>query len=85
MWRASTGDTTLAHWGPIHYTPTSDGAYEAQPFEYDEACGAINFTPGDELVFRYTGMNGTAFESYIPAGDGQFKGGRIPNITLPAP
>jgi hypothetical protein len=77
-----TGDTTLAEWNQ-HYDPLPGGVYTAQPFEYDETCTAIDFEPGDQLVFRYTGANGASMESYIPDGDGSFENGRIPNITLP--
>jgi hypothetical protein len=34
-------------------------------------------------VFRYTGRNGAAAETFIPNGDGSLSKGRIPNITLP--
>lgn len=75
-------DTVLAEWSD-HYDPLPAGVYDAQAFEYDEACPAIQFVAGDQLVFRYTGANTLSAEAYIPNGDGSVTHGRIPNITLP--
>jgi hypothetical protein len=82
VWRSGSSDTMLAEW-TAHYEPLGGGAYEAQPFEYDEACPAIDYHKGDQLVFRYTGANTASAEAYIPNGDGVHANGRIPNITLP--
>jgi hypothetical protein len=84
IWRHgdASPDTVLASWME-HYEPLGGANYDAQPFEYDQTCDAITYASGDQLVFRYTGANGTSMESYIPDGDGQFANGRIPYITLP--
>ena len=79
--RRGGNDTVLAEWS-AHYDPRPVG-FDAEPFEYDEACDAIEQQSGDQLVFRYTGANTTAIEAYIPNGDGVNSNGRIPNITLP--
>ena len=68
---------------PSFFDPLPGASYDAQPFEYDESCGAINFKAGDQLVFRYTAANTTSIEAYIPNGDGVHANGRIPSIHLP--
>jgi hypothetical protein len=75
-------DTVLAAWQE-HFEPLPNGNYSAQPYEHDALAPAIDFEPGDELVFRYTGLGSTAMMAFIPNGDGEITGGRIPNITLP--
>ena len=82
IWRHGATDTVLATWTE-HYDPLPGGSYDAQPFEYDKACDAVGFHAGDQLVWRYSGMNTTTAEAYIPNGDGASTGGRIPSITLP--
>lgn len=82
IWRRGTTDTALSSFTE-HYEPLGGGNFDAQPFEYDESAPAIDFMPGDELVFRYSGMNATSSQAYIPNGDGENSHGRIPNITLP--
>jgi hypothetical protein len=83
VWRQASGtDVSLATWTQ-HFDPLPGASYDAQPFEYDESCGAITFKAGDQLVFRYTGANTTSTEAYIPNGDGSHANGRIPYITLP--
>jgi len=75
-------DVELAAWTQ-HFEPLPSGQYSAQPYELDVQAPAIDFEPGDELVFRYTGLGSTALMAFIPNGDGQVTDGRIPNITLP--
>jgi hypothetical protein len=75
-------DTTLVTWME-HYEAIGGGDFDAQALEYDETAPAVDFKAGDQLVFRYTGTNGAAAETYIPNGDGVHSKGRIPNITLP--
>lgn len=75
-------DTTLATWQQ-HFEPLPGGVYDAQPYELDVDAPAIDFEPGDQFIFRYTGMNSTAMMAFIPNGDGAITNGRIPNITLP--
>ena len=83
IWRRGTTDTSLATWQK-HFDPQGGGNYDAEPYEVDEAAPAIDFQPGDELVFRYAAGSGTSMaDAYIPNGDGVNSHGRIPNITLP--
>jgi hypothetical protein len=84
IWRHGDGspDTILAEWTE-HYDPRGGGNFDAQPFEYDEAGVAVKAATGDQLVFKYTGSQASAMDSYIPNGDGSFSKGRIPHITLP--
>lgn len=81
-WRRGSVDTPLQSW-TVHYDPLPGGNFDAQPFEYDEACAEVPWQKGDELVFRYTGANTTSLEAYIPNGDGSNANGRIPYIELP--
>jgi hypothetical protein len=83
IWRRGATDTMLAQWMK-HWDPRV-GSFDAQPYEVDMAAPAIDYQPGDQLVFRYAG-NGAAnvlAEAFIPNGDGHFSSGRIPAITLP--
>ena len=78
--RRGATDVPLATW-MAHFEPI--GEYTAQPYELDVEAPAIAFEPGDELVFRYTGLTSTVPMAFIPNGDGHITNGRIPNITLP--
>ena len=83
IWRRGAADMLLAQWMK-HWDPLV-GSFNAQAYEVDMAAPAIDYQPGDQLVFRYAG-NGPAnvlAEAFIPNGDGQFSSGRIPAITLP--
>jgi hypothetical protein len=86
IWRRPPGlDTQLAAWSK-HWEPRGPGMFDAQPYEVDMAAPAIDFQPGDQLVFRYAGAGTTgttSSESFIPNGDGPNSNGRIPSITLP--
>jgi hypothetical protein len=83
IWRRGSTDTSLVTWQK-HFDPIGGGDYDAQPYVVDETAPAIDFQPGDQLVFRYAaGSNTSTAESYIPNGDGDRSNGRIPNITLP--
>lgn len=77
-------DTGLATWSK-HWEPVAGRLDRAQAYELDVAAPAIDFQPGDQLVFRYAGGGTTSpsSEPFIPNGDGATAGGRIPNITLP--
>ena len=75
-------DTTLAT-AMQHFEPLAGGVFRAQPCEIDLDAPAIDFMPGDQLIFRYSGANSTSMNGYIPNGDGATADGRIPNITLP--
>ena len=83
IWRRGQTDTMLAQWMK-HWDPLV-GSFNAQAYEVDVPAPAIDYQPGDQLVFRYAG-NGPAnvlAEAFIPNGDGHFSSGRIPAITLP--
>jgi hypothetical protein len=83
IWRRGATDTMLAQWMK-HWEPLASG-FNAQAYEVDMAAPAIDYQPGDQLVFRYAG-NGAPdvkAESFIPNGDGRNSNGRIPAITLP--
>jgi hypothetical protein len=80
--RSSAGDETLASWTQ-HFEPLDGGIYEAQVYEIDQDAPAIELSGGDQLIFRYTGANTTSEQAFIPNGDGDRAGGRIPAITLP--
>lgn len=81
IWRRGTTDTTLAQW-MRHWDPVP-GNFDAQAYEVDMAAPAIDYQPGDQLVFRYAGANTTSGMAFIPNGDGKISKGRIPAITLP--
>jgi hypothetical protein len=83
IWRRGAADMVLAQWMK-HWEPRV-GSFEAQPYEVDMAAQAIDYKPGDQLVFRYAGNGppGTLAEAFIPNGDGRNSNGRIPAITLP--
>jgi hypothetical protein len=82
IWRSGLTDTSLATWTQ-HFDPLPGASYDAQPFEYDESCPAIDWKSGDQLVFRYSGANTMSMEAYIPNGDGSNANGRMPYIVLP--
>ena len=81
IWRRGTTDTVLTSW-TMHFDPLPEG-FDAQAYEVDRDTQAIDFQPGDKLVFRYSAANTIDFDAYIPNGDGALSNGRIPNITLP--
>ncbi len=85
IWRRGQTDTQLAHWTQ-HWDPrpAGDSAFDAQVYDIDLAAPAIDFAPGDQLVFRYEGtVGGNNIQAFIPNGDGARAHGRIPTITLP--
>ena len=81
IWRHGATDTLLGTWQQ-HWEPLPGGVYEAQPYEHD-VTGAPAVDGEGQLIFRYTGMNATLDQAYIPNGDGQLSNGRIPAITIP--
>ena len=82
IWHNGTSVETLVTWMQ-HWEPLASGDYVAQPYEIDVTAPAIDYQPGDQLVFRYAASNTTTPNAFIPNGDGASSGGRIPNITLP--
>ena len=85
IWRRPSGsDTQLAAWSK-HWEPFGGNNFNAQAYEVDMAAQAIDFQPGDQLVFRYAGAGTTSQSTspFIPNGDGRVSNGRIPSITLP--
>ena len=79
--RRDGSDTVLAEFGSS-YVPLGGGVYLPQAFSYDEPAPAIDFEPGDQLVYRYTANGSSEPTSYEPDGD-QLMGTPDPNITLP--
>ncbi len=73
-------DTVVLSTWSKHFDPLASG-YDAQPYEVDKQAAAVE--AGYQLVFRYSATGTTKTEAWIPNGDGQLAGGRIPNITLP--
>lgn len=82
IWRRGQTDTNLAQW-MRHWEPLPGNSYDAQPYEVDMAAPAIDWEPGDQLVFRYAATNTMTAQAFIPNGDGAITHGRIPSITLP--
>ena len=83
IWRRGQTDMQLAHWTQ-HWDPLPEGGFDAQAYEIDVAAPAIDYAPGDQLVFRYDGtVGGNNIQAFIPNGDGARASGRIPSITLP--
>jgi len=81
IWRHAGTDTLLGTWQQ-HWEPLPGGVYEAQAYEHDVTDAPAVDADG-QLIFRYTGMNATLDQAYIPNGDGELSKGRIPNITIP--
>ena len=75
-------DQVLATW-EHHFEPLPGDEYRAQPFEDDADVPRVDAVAGDRLVLRYTGDGSDIMMAYIPNGDGQALGGRIPYLDLP--
>ena len=75
-------DTTVIATWTKHFDPLPTG-FDAQKYEIDQTGQAIAVVPGDKLVFRYSGANTIMSDAWIPNGDGNLSGGRIPSFTLP--
>jgi len=82
MRRAGSPDVTIAEWNH-HFDPKPGGDFTATPLELHANGPAVDFKAGDQLVFRYSGINTTVNEAYIPDGDGARENGRDPYIDLP--
>ncbi len=81
--RAGGDDALLASFAE-HFDPLDGGAYRAQPFEHAEQVGAVQAEDGDQLVFRFTGEGSDLMMAWIPNGDGDSTGGRLPYLELPS-
>jgi hypothetical protein len=66
-----------------HFEPLPGSVYEAQPFEATAEVDEVEPRPDDRLIFRYSGESESLQMAYIPNGDGELLGGRIPFIELP--
>lgn len=75
-------DTTLLTSWSNHFEPLAVG-FDAQAYETNRDVPAIDFESGDELVFRYSATGTSSPEAWIPNGDGELAGGRIPYMDLP--
>ena len=82
LWRSGGDDQVLASW-QRHFDPLAGGEYRAQPFEESAEVERQEAAAGDQLVFRYSGESSDLAMAYIPNGDGELTGGRIPFIDLP--
>ena len=80
--RAGGEDHQLATFAQ-HFDPVDGGAYRAQVFEHDEDLERVEAEEGDELVFRFTGEGSDLMMAWIPNGDGDSTGGRLPYLDLP--
>lgn len=66
-----------------HLDPKPGSDFTATILSADADGAAVDYQPGDLLVFRYTVMNPAAATCWTPNGDGSKNGGAIPNITPP--
>ncbi len=80
--RADTTEVALVEWAQ-HFDPLGGGNFRAQPYDATASGPAVTFTPGDQLILRYTGTNSAFAMAYQPNGDGERAGGRIPFLDLP--
>ena len=81
IYRTGSGDAPIATW--MHHFDPKPADLTATAYELDIDGAATQFAKGDQLVFRYTGMNTTSANAFIPNGDGAKSKGRIPSFTLP--
>jgi hypothetical protein len=83
LWRRDGEDDTVLLHAEQRFEPLPDGTYAAQAYEVTEEVGEVAAEVGDLLVFRYSGENSDLPMAYVPNGDGEHAGGRIPFIDLP--
>jgi len=67
-----------------HFDPLPGNEYRAQAFEHPVDLDGVEAAAGDQLVLRFTGDSSDLMMAYIPNGDGELTGGRIPFLDLPA-
>lgn len=75
-------DVAIVSWQQ-RFEPLADGVFDAVPYQASASGVRIDYRPGDQLIFRYSGQSATSFNAYVPNGDGARQRGRIPNLTLP--
>lgn len=80
--RTAAADQVLATW-QHHFDPLPGGEYRAQAFADGADLDRVDASDGDQLVLRYTGDGSDLMMAYIPNGDGDALGGRIPYLDLP--
>ena len=66
-----------------HFDPPATGGFAAVTFDATAAGAAVDYAPGDSLVWRFTPSGTDAQATYIPNGDGANAHGRIPSLALP--
>ena len=81
--RAGSEERTLTSFDR-HFDPLAGGEYRAQAFEREAALDQVDASSGDRLVLRFTGEGSDLMMAYIPNGDGDLTGGRIPYLDLPS-
>jgi hypothetical protein len=82
LWRSASGDVELAAF-THHFDPLPNGQYTAQAYEQTAEVDEVPAAAGDLLVFRYSGQSEELPMAYVPNGDGDRVGGRIPYIEIP--
>ena len=80
--RRGADDASVAAWTQ-RFAPKGGGDFTATAYEVDQPAPAIDYQPGDELVFRITGAGATSPSAFVPNGDGARTMGRIPHLALP--
>jgi hypothetical protein len=79
--RRAGSDLLIVSWQEA-FTPGEEVS-EAVPVELTATGAAVAIEDGDQLVFRYSGESGDLPMAYVPNGEGDRTGGRIPFIDLP--
>lgn len=82
LWRRPGRDDVVLLRDQHHFEPPASGS-TAQTYDVTQDAAAITWQEGDQLVFRYTGTGSTLSSAYVPNGEGDTAGGRIPFIDLP--
>jgi hypothetical protein len=80
--RTGMADADIVTWD-AHFEPLPGDSFDAQTLDADASGIAVDYQPGDQLVFKYTGTSAKLKNAYVPDGDGGKKNGRNPYITLP--
>ena len=78
--KAAGGDVPIVTWDH-HFEPAATLTVQAYQVSGDGP--QVDVSTGDQLIFRYTGMNSAQPTAWYPNGEGMTLGGRIPYIDLP--